>query len=483
MTATLSKYAEIWENAKLRLQERLSASVFQEWFKDIHFLDFSNDTFKLGAKDYMVSLFIKETYADVMDEAFFQAAGQSCRYEIQKIDAEPTSVPAQTSDFLPGIVESSVSVIPETSAPKPSVAIPPKASVSAEALSPLISRQNTFANFIEGSENDLALAAAQSLANNIFDPDAANPLFIYGPSGVGKTHLMHAIANTVFDKNPNARICYTTCEMFTNDYTYSLSQNAIHDFRRRYRDLNLLLMDDIQFLAGKKGMQEEFFHTFNQLVVNGCKIVLVSDRSATDIQIEDRLISRFQQGISADIQPPCLEMRMAILSRKAQAKNFDFSRYPGVREFVAQRITRNVRNLEGAVNTLAGYVKIRAGTQLTLPEVENILGNLLRQEEASKITPEYIQYVVAEAYGINVDKMTEKGRGSANIAFARQVAMYLCREEIKGMASTAIGNAFGNRDHATVLYALKTVKNRIETNADDKRKVEQIREKLNQGGR
>lgn len=481
MTATLSKYAEIWENAKICLRERLPAAIFEEWFKNIHFLDFSDGTFKLGAKDYMVSIFIKDTYADVMDEAFFQASGQPCRYEICKVDVTPASVPAQAPDLLPGI--SGSIVMPEAPAAKLPAATPPNASVPAEALSPLISRQNTFSNFIVGSENDLALAAAQSLANNIFDPDAANPLFIYGPSGVGKTHLMHAIANAVFDKNPNARICYTTCEMFTNDYTYSLSQNAIHDFRRRYRDLNLLLMDDIQFLAGKKGMQEEFFHTFNQLVVNGCKIVLVSDRSATDIQIEDRLISRFQQGISADIQPPCLEMRMAILSRKAQAKNFDFSRYPGVREFVAQRITRNVRNLEGAVNTLVGYVKIRTGTQLTLPEVENILGNLLRQEEASKITPEYIQYVVAEAYGINVDKMTEKGRGSANIAFARQVAMYLCREEIKGMASTAIGNAFGNRDHATVLYALKTVKNRIETNADDKRKVEQIREKLNQGTR
>lgn len=483
MTATLSKYAEIWENAKIRLQERLSDSVFNDWFKDIHFLEFSDDTFKLGAKDFMVSLFIKETYADVMDEAFFQAAGHPCRYEIQKISELAANVPAPTSNFSPELTDNGMTTETPVAAKVPAAMPTVQASVPAQTLSPLISRQNTFANFIEGSENDLALAAAQSLANNIFDPDAANPLFIYGPSGVGKTHLMHAIANTVFDKNPGARICYTTCEMFTNDYTYSLSQNAIHDFRRRYRDLNLLLMDDIQFLAGKKGMQEEFFHTFNQLVVNGCKIVLVSDRSATDIQIEDRLISRFQQGISADIQPPCLEMRMAILSRKAQSKNFDFSRYPGVREFVAQRITRNVRNLEGAVNTLAGYVKIRTGTQLTLPEVESILGNLLRQEEASKITPEYIQYVVAEAYGINVDKMTEKGRSSANIAFARQVAMYLCREEIKGMTSTAIGNAFGNRDHATVLYALKTVKNRIETNADDKRRVEQIREKLNQGGR
>lgn len=475
MTATLSTYAEIWENAKQILQKRLSGQIFDNWIRDIHFLEFTDGTFKLGAPDSLVPIFVMDNYKDVLEETLLEVAGRSVNFEIQKTNPRPVgaaSVPAPEPELFVA------QTLPQASVPAPE----PKPSLPESELSSLISRQNTFSNFIQGSENDMALAAAQALANNLFDPDAANPLFIYGPSGVGKTHLMHAIANAVFDKNPSSRICYTTCEMFTNDYTYSLSQNAVHDFRRRYRNLNLLLMDDIQFLEGKKGMQEEFFHTFNQLVVNGCKIVLASDRPAADIQIEDRLISRFQQGTSADIRPPCLEMRIAILLRKAEAKRFNFSAYPGVLEFVAQNITRNVRNLEGAVNTLAGYVKIRPDTRLSLSEVENILGNLLHMEETAKITPEYIQRVVAEAYGVDVKKMTEKDR-TANVAFARQVAMYLCREEIKDITTTTIGKAFGKRDHATVLHAIKTVRNRIDTNAEDKRKVELVRERLMNGGR
>lgn len=479
MTATLSNYAEIWEIAKKSLQTRLSAQIFDEWIRDIHFLEFSNDTFKLGAPDSLAPIFVMDNYKDVLEETLLAVAGRNVRFEIQKVDARPVSVPAESAFPASASAASLPFSGTQATAQEPS---PKAAEVPGPELSALISRHNTFANFIQGSENDMALAASQALANNLFDPDSANPLFIYGPSGVGKTHLMHAIANAVFDKTPSARICYTTCEMFTNDYTYSLSQNAVHDFRRRYRNLNLLLMDDIQFLEGKKGMQEEFFHTFNQLVVNGCKIVLASDRPAADIQIEDRLISRFQQGTSADIRPPCLEMRIAILLRKAEAKRFDFYRYPGVLEFVAQNITRNVRNLEGAVNTLAGYVKARPDTRLSLPEVESILGNHLHLEESARITPEYIQRVVAEAYGVDVKKMTEKDR-SANVAFARQVAMFLCREEIKDITTTTIGQAFGKRDHATVLHALKTVRNRIDTNANDKRKVEQIRERLSQGGR
>lgn len=467
MISTLSDHARAWETAKQALKERLSSDIFDQWFSDIHFLSFADDTFNLVSSDSFAPIVIGDNYSDLIEEALRSATGRNVGFKIQKAESvqRPAPVESRSSEPLPP--------------PSPFRPEPVKAAVPAEELSPAIRRQNTFENFICGSENQMAFAISQSLANNLSDPDAANPLFIYGPSGVGKTHLMHAIANAVFEKNSGARICYVTCEMFTNDYTYALSQNAVHDFRRRYRNLNLLLMDDIQFLEGKKGLQEEFFHTFNQLVVNGCKIVLTSDRPASDIQIEDRLISRFQQGISADIMPPCLEMRIAILLRKAAARHFDFYRYPNLLEFVAQNITRNVRNLEGAVNTLARYAEINRNTMLTIPEAESILSNLLRQEETAKITPEYIQRLVADAYRVELNQLTQKGRGRAEIAFARQVAMYLCREHIN-MTLTAVGNVFGGRDHATVLNAEKAVRNRIVTSAADKFKVEQIRSKLTQ---
>lgn len=467
MNSTLFNHATAWETAKLALKNRLPTNIFDQWFTDIHFDSFEDDTFHLVSSDSFAGIFISENYTDVVEEVLRGITGRSVHFKIERV--EPDQAPEAELPLLN---------IPAAPSPRSAPVAPAKPVAPVEELSPAIRRQNTFENFVRGPENQMACAISESLANNLSDPDGTNPLFIYGPSGVGKTHLMHAIANAAFAKNGSARICYVTCEMFTNDYTYALSQNAVHEFRRRYRNLNLLLVDDIQFLEGKKGLQEEFFHTFNELIINGCKIVLTSDRPASEIQIEDRLISRFQQGISADITPPNLEVRIAILLRKAAMKHFDFTQHPGLLEFVAQNITRNVRNLEGAVNTLARYLEISNKASLTPADAEAILSNLLHQEESTKITPEYIQRLVAEAYRIEVDQMTRKGRGRAEIAFARQVAMYLCREVID-ITLSAIGDAFGGRDHGTVLNAVKAVTNRMTTSDADRTKIAQLRSKLN----
>ncbi len=467
MNSTLFNHAAAWETAKLALKNRLPANIFDQWFTDIHFDSFEDDTFHLVSSDLFAGVFISDNYTDIVEEVLRGITGRSVRFKIERVESE--QAPEAELPLLN---------IPAAPTPRPVPAAPAKPAAPVEELSPAIRRQNTFENFVRGPENQMACAISESLANNLSDPDGTNPLFIYGPSGVGKTHLMHAIANAAFAKNGSARICYVTCEMFTNDYTYALSQNAVHEFRRRYRNLNLLLVDDIQFLEGKKGLQEEFFHTFNELIINGCKIVLTSDRPASEIQIEDRLISRFQQGISADITPPNLEVRIAILLRKAAMKHFDFTQHPGLLEFVAQNITRNVRNLEGAVNTLARYLEISNKSSLTPADAEAILSNLLRQEEGAKITPEYIQRLVADAYRIEVEQMTRKGRGRAEIAFARQVAMFLCREVID-ITLSAIGDAFGGRDHGTVLNAVKAVTNRMTTSDADRTKIAQLRSKLN----
>ena len=468
MNSTLFNHAAAWETAKLALKNRLPGNIFDQWFADIHFAGFEDDTFHLVSSDLFAVIVISENYTDIVEEVLRTVTGRSVRFKIERVESK------QAPDAE---LELPLN-IPANPEPRPAPAAPTKPAAPVEELSPAIRRQNTFENFVRGPENQMACAISESLANNLSDPDGTNPLFIYGPSGVGKTHLMHAIANAAFAKNGSARICYVTCEMFTNDYTYALSQNAVHEFRRRYRNLNLLLVDDIQFLEGKKGLQEEFFHTFNELIINGCKIVLTSDRPASEIQIEDRLISRFQQGISADITPPNLEVRIAILLRKAAMKHFDFTQHPGLLEFVAQNITRNVRNLEGAVNTLARYLEISNKSSLTPDDAKSILSSLLGQEESAKITPEYIQRLVAEAYRIEVDQMTRKGRGRAEIAFARQVAMYLCREVID-ITLSAIGDAFGGRDHGTVLNAVKAVTNRMTTSDADRTKIAQLRSKLN----
>ncbi len=334
----------------------------------------------------------------------------------------------------------------------------------------------TFDSFVTGAGSKFVYAAAKSVAEA--PGESFNPLFIYGESGLGKTHLMHAIANYIAKHYPEKKVLYTTCENFLNEFIDSIAQKSSAKFRLRYRNVDVLMIDDIQFLKDKRQVQEEFFHTFNELIINGCKIVLTSDRPASEIQIEDRLISRFQQGISADITPPNLEVRIAILLRKAAMKHFDFTQHPGLLEFVAQNITRNVRNLEGAVNTLARYLEISNKSSLTPADAEAILSNLLRQEEGAKITPEYIQRLVADAYRIEVEQMTRKGRGRAEIAFARQVAMFLCREVID-ITLSAIGDAFGGRDHGTVLNAVKAVTNRMTTSDADRTKIAQLRSKLN----
>jgi chromosomal replication initiator protein len=352
--------------------------------------------------------------------------------------------------------------------------MPTRSRANATTKPPAIKANNNFDNFIVGTENEMAHGASLAVAK---EPGYNyNPLFIYGPTGLGKTHLMHAIAHSLFARNPSARIAYVTSETFTNEFIQGLQTNSVAQFRRRYRELDLLLIDDIQFLAGKESTQEEFFHTFNELHNSHKQVVLTSDRPASEIaKLQERLVSRFQWGMVASISAPGLETRIAILRRKAQDRGIDLP--SELAEFIGSRIARNVRNLEGAVTRIEGYMRMSPAKRvLDIPAVERLLHDILVEEASHTLTVEIIQRCVAEHYRIQLSDMTSKRR-MQNIAFPRQVAMYLSTQ-LTGLSLVAIGQAYGGRDHGTVIHARKTVGNQMEVDTNVRRSVEFLKTQL-----
>ena len=346
---------------------------------------------------------------------------------------------------------------------------------------PAIKAANTFENFIVGPENELAHAAASAVAG---DPGHLyNPLLIYGNTGLGKTHLMHGVAHSVMRKNPRSRIVYVTCEAFTDEFVNAVralgdaeKYQKTNEFKRRYRDVDVLLIDDIQFLSGKTGTQEEFFNIFNHLHMNHKQVILTSDRPVKEIKdLSERLVSRFQGGMTADVQAPGLETRMAIVERKAHTRGITLSRE--VIEFLATRIVRNVRNLEGAITRVAGYAGLGGNRELSVARLEQLLHDILVDEGSTQLTAEQIMRKVAERYNLRMDEMTGKRR-TANLAWPRQIAMFLCTR-LTDLSLVSIGQAFGGRDHGTVIHARKTVEGRMEVDPKEKRAIESL---LNQFG-
>jgi len=307
---------------------------------------------------------------------------------------------------------------------------------------------------------------------------AYNPLFVYGETGLGKTHMMHAVAHQMLVNNPNARIAYVSTEKFTNEFIHAIRENKLTKFRKYYRTVDALLVDDIHFLSGKESTQEEFFHTFNDLFESGCQIVLASDRPANEIErLENRLISRFQWGLVTDIQAPDFETRVAILRNKAAAMNISLD--PEIMDFLAERVSRNVRRMEGALTRIASYDSL-IDQKLNLEAVERLLSDLLHEETLTKVTVDQIQKKVADYYQIRFSEMIGRRRTSA-IVFPRQVAMYISRT-LTSDPLKSIGDAFGGRDHGTVIHACKQVENMMEQDGSVKRGVDYLIKQISQGG-
>jgi chromosomal replication initiator protein len=299
-------------------------------------------------------------------------------------------------------------------------------------------------------------------------------LFLYGETGLGKTHLMHAIGHAIIRQNADARVAYLSTEKFTNEFIQALQENSLTKFRQRYRHADVLLLDDVQFLAGKERIQEEFFHTFNDLFESGKQVVLTSDRRASEIQkLESRLVSRFEWGLPADIQAPDLETRLAILRTKSQTLNCNLPE--PILNFIAQNITKNIRRLEGALLKVASYSALTS-KPIDLATAERLLHDVLMEQAQNVLTIETIQKRVADHYQIRHSDMTSKRRPN-NIAIPRQIAMFLARTLTKHSLQE-IGDAFGGRDHGTVIHACKAVDNMMDQDASTRGSVEFLKVQL-----
>ncbi|MFY8229388.1 MAG: chromosomal replication initiator protein DnaA, partial [Opitutales bacterium] len=448
MSSSVS-HLSLWETAKSELRNALPRADFETWISSLQPLSIvEGKVLVLEAPSVLTEAWVNSNYAEMLRRQLTLVAGRNMDYRLTaSVDAAREVAPAPA----------------------------PVARASRQAASspaPAIKATNTFENFIVGPENEMAHGASLAVAKE--PGHYYNPLFIHGPTGLGKTHLMHAIAHSVYAANPQARIAYISSETFTNDFIQALQTGSVASFRRRYRELDLLLIDDIHFLAGKESTQDEFFHTFNELHNNHKQVVLTSDRPASEIaKLQERLVSRFQWGMVCSIQAPGLETRIAILRKKAAARGLDLQ--PEIAEFIASRIARNVRNLEGAVTRIVGLVGMTR-KPLELAQVEKLLHDILVEEASHTLTAEVIQRKVAEHYRIQMSDMTSKRR-MQNIAFPRQVAMYLATQ-LTGMSLVSIGQAFGGRDHGTVIHARKTVVNQMEVDANVRRTVEYLRAQL-----
>ncbi len=328
----------------------------------------------------------------------------------------------------------------------------------------------TFENFIIGSNNRFAHAAAIAVYEN---PGLKyNPLFIYGGVGLGKTHLMQAIGNEMYRTNPSTRIIYCTGEVFANELVSAIMNNKNENFRKKYRNIDLLLIDDIQFLAGKEKCQEEFFHTFNTLFESGKQIVLTSEKPPKEIALESRLKTRFEMGLSVDIQTPDYETRLAILRKKTQKERYIIN--DDILVKIATKVKSNIRELEGVFNKLIAYTSF-TNNELTDDIVENTIESIL-VKNTKVLTSKLIMQVVCKFFNIKVQDMVSEKR-SNSVAFPRQIAMYLCRE-IANMSFPSIGRDFGGRDHSTVLHAYSKIRDEYEKNSDTKDLIEDIKQTL-----
>ncbi len=427
---------QLWQRLSAALKPQVSADTFKRWFSAVELIGATDDSLTFRVPNNIYQFWIESNHMAALQAAIVTAFGGPREVKF----SSPPGTSVQVAEDAAALKEVASDSPRDT-----------KSVGSALGLNP----RNTFESFVVGPNNEIAHAASLAVAQ--LPARTYNPLFIYGGVGLGKTHLMQAIGQYVWAKKKGAKVMYLSSELFINEFIDAIQHSNLVKFRKRYRQADLLLIDDIQFLGGKERSQEEFFHTFNTLFDGHKQIVLSSDRPASEItNLEKRLVSRFEWGLTAELQPPDIETRMAILRKKARTMQIKLR--DDVFEFLANRIRTNVRRLEGALMRVASFASL-SGKELTQEVVEHLLKDILQEEARHSVTIEQIQRRVAEHFDVRLADMTSKRR-PANIAFPRQVAMYLARELTKASLNE-IGDAFGGRDHGTVLHACKLVKKRM----------------------
>jgi chromosomal replication initiator protein len=436
------KAAQAWQAALGQLQMEMPKAAFDTWVRDAEFLSYEDGSFIIGVQN---------------------------AYARDWLESRLTS---SIKRLLTGIMNQTVEVrftvwldTDEDISPQPDIIEPdPKPTVENASLN----KRYSFANFVVGASNRLAHAASLAVAEN--PARAYNPLFVYGGVGLGKTHLLHAIGNQCAQTGLN--VLYVSSEEFTNDLISAIRTHTTQAFRDKYRCIDVLLIDDIQFIAGKESTQEEFFHTFNTLHGQDKQIIISSDRPPKAmVTLEERLRSRFEWGLTADIQPPDFETRMAILRSKAERARYEI---PGnIIELIARKFQSNIRELEGALTRIVAFADLR-GVPMT-PDLVNVaLADLLPRR--NEVKADHVISAVASAYNLSPDQMTGRGR-TKKVALPRQIAMYLMREE-GNISLPQIGDALGGRDHTTVMYGCEKISDLLERDDQFRRRVLEIREQL-----
>lgn len=442
----------------------LSADTFNLWFAPLRATGMEGDCVVLEVANDFCEVWLKDNYQGLLQDVLSIAAARQLRAKFVVANGHHAPAP---------VVAAPVKKLELPVGPKPKpVSAAGQSDRNATTGEWNFNPKNTFETFVVGNNNNFAYAAAKAVAEA--PGKSYNPLFLYGGVGLGKTHLLHAIGQHVASTKKGARVGYVSSEKFTNEYIDAIQNNSLVKFRKKYRQTDVLLIDDIQFLAGKERIQEEFFHTFNALHEAHKQIVLTCDRPASEIQgLEHRLVSRFEWGLVTDLQPPDVEMRQAILNKKAASMGVTLP--DEIMSFLAHRIRTNIRRLEGALIRVASYASL-TGKKLSVEVVEGLLREILHEEGRFSVNIEVIQKKVAEHFDIRLADMTSKRRPE-NIAFPRQVAMFLSRQMTENSLST-IGEAFGGRDHGTVLHACRLVKDRMEIDANVRQVVSYLEKQL-----
>lgn len=428
--------AEAWSRILERARSQLPESVYRMWLEHTEAVALSEGRLAVAAVNDFVVQWIEDKYAALLEAVAEELFGRRLAIEFQ--------------------VQEGAGPVPRVGAGRASGAGPvverPRAPARPGVVGTPLNERYTFDRFVVGPNNQLAAAASRAVSEA--PARIYNPLFIYGGVGLGKTHLMHAIGHAVLARDPEKRVAYVSSERFTNELIASIQEGRMPEFRRRYRETDVLLIDDVHFLGEKERTQEEFFHTFNTLHEASRQIIITSDRPPKEIPtLEDRLRSRFEWGLIADIQPPDLETRIAILKKKAETDGIVVP--DDVAEFIAQRINTNIRELEGALVRVVAYASLTRSS-ITVELATDVLRDLLPPARARTVTIATIQQVVAEFFGIRPEEMRAKRR-TKGIAFPRQVAMYLARE-LTDASLPHIGQEFGGRDHTTVMHACQRVR-------------------------
>ena len=440
---------ELWDKVLSEAKKKISKPSFETWLKSTKLLAYTGDTVTIAAPNSFGREWLENHYVHLIAAILAEITGKDLhiRFVVQQD---------------PNIEDFDI----------PSTPIQKKHEEQPETSSGMLNTKNTFDTFVIGSGNRFAHAASLAVAEA--PAKAYNPLFIYGGVGLGKTHLMHAIGHYVLEHNPKAKVVYLSSEKFTNEFINSIRDNRAEEFRNKYRSVDVLLIDDIQFLAGKESTQEEFFHTFNTLHEESKQIVISSDRPPKEIPtLEDRLRSRFEWGLITDIAPPDLETRIAILRKKAKADNLDIPNE--VMLYIANQIDSNIRELEGALIRVVAYSSL-VNEDISAELAAQALKNIIPNATPRILTILDIQKAVGEHYHIKLEDFTAKKR-TKSIAFPRQVAMYLSRE-MTDCSLPKIGDEFGGRDHTTVIHAHEKISSLLKDDQGLQQDIKQIKSML-----